>query len=887
MRRRLLAVAAILALLLGITPAAFADTSSAAAPFFAIFKIWRSTYTDLSGDHDMDGPTLVQDGRVLVPVRFLAHALGLTDDAIQWDAASQSVTLTRGTTTVKLAVGSTELVVNGQSSQMDTAPVVLPPGRLMLPARYVAEAFGFTVTWDQQKAAVVILRPGTSLPQLPAAPAWVYGVGPYLGAVGPDFMDVAWTAPVTTVGVAEYHLYQDGQLVARVDGSTTHYRVTGLSPNHPYAFSLQAIDQNGRTSGSVRAQLWTTSTTPSPLTLSSATADGLTFTLTYSAPLDPAARPDLTDFAIAVDGRGVPPLLFDLTIADNQVVLTPHEGRSFLLNDQPYPVTVPAGAAVTIAYNPGNTPLRDLQGHTADPQPAFRVINRSVAPTLLAVVGDGLALRLRFDRPLDTTSVPQLTDFTVISAGVVRRFDQKQVSLRIEGDTLSLRLPLSQGEAATVQYTPGSAPLRSSDGAAVRGFGPIPVDNQSTVPLPAWLKPNDGVADGHQVGCTPGAPSTTELRGNGWTLSQATLTDCLAALTPAVSADGYLSLTGKIAAKAHWSAVAIHVASHSLYIPVKDGQFQVLLPLGGPQSYSLTIDGLGPDWADGATLATAKITTTAAAGSVTPVWVLDPTITISQPLKGGGSYTDKVPIQATLAAPVPNDTLRVRITGPGGTWGFQTLYVQDGRIDDAIWLKLGAGKYTITIMYDGPLGPLNTLISFEAVNTGTRDLAFLAPSDRVQSNNAEISSLAATITAGQADGMAKLRAIYDWVSTHIAYDTDAYFNNTSTPLDALSTLHRKMGVSSRYAILTAALTRSIGIPARVISGKGLINGSWGDRYWNEAYIDGRWVTLDTAYGAGSVGSDKQFHAQFSAQYFDPDPAAFATDHASGKVDLRF
>lgn len=52
-----------------------------------------------------------------------------------------------GNKTVKLVVGKNTINVNGIDRIMDVSPIVVA-GRTYLPARFVAEAFGFNVHWD-------------------------------------------------------------------------------------------------------------------------------------------------------------------------------------------------------------------------------------------------------------------------------------------------------------------------------------------------------------------------------------------------------------------------------------------------------------------------------------------------------------------------------------------------------------------------------------------------------------------------------------------------------------------------------------------------------------------------------------------------------------------
>ena len=74
---------------------------------------------------------------------------------VQWDEATKTVTLTKADKTVVLVIGSTIAKVNGADVQMDVAPEIVN-GRTMLPARWVAEGLGFVVVWNEILKQVVI-----------------------------------------------------------------------------------------------------------------------------------------------------------------------------------------------------------------------------------------------------------------------------------------------------------------------------------------------------------------------------------------------------------------------------------------------------------------------------------------------------------------------------------------------------------------------------------------------------------------------------------------------------------------------------------------------------------------------------------------------------------
>jgi len=108
-------------------------------------------------------PKIYPPGRTFVPVRFLGNALGVDDKNITWEKNSQSVTL-KGKKTLKLQIGSKTMYSDSNAVQMDVAPLIQPPGRTMLPARYVAEGLGYIVEWDADNQLVIAYPEGQPKP---------------------------------------------------------------------------------------------------------------------------------------------------------------------------------------------------------------------------------------------------------------------------------------------------------------------------------------------------------------------------------------------------------------------------------------------------------------------------------------------------------------------------------------------------------------------------------------------------------------------------------------------------------------------------------------------------------------------------------------------------
>ncbi len=103
-----------------------------------------------------DAAPYIKGGRTYVPIRYLANAIGIGDGGIIWNGSTRTASLTKGTDTVNLMVGSKSLFKNTIVTSMDVAPEITTYGRTMLPARFVAEAFGASVFWNASLKTVTV-----------------------------------------------------------------------------------------------------------------------------------------------------------------------------------------------------------------------------------------------------------------------------------------------------------------------------------------------------------------------------------------------------------------------------------------------------------------------------------------------------------------------------------------------------------------------------------------------------------------------------------------------------------------------------------------------------------------------------------------------------------
>lgn len=125
------------------------------------FTIGSTTYTveenKVAVEKTMDVAPYIKDGRTYLPVRFVAEALGVTEDNILWDPVSRKVTIFKGDRIAQMTIDSTTLLVNGVELTMDVAPEITN-GRTMLPVRWMTQALGATIAWDAETQTVTVTQ---------------------------------------------------------------------------------------------------------------------------------------------------------------------------------------------------------------------------------------------------------------------------------------------------------------------------------------------------------------------------------------------------------------------------------------------------------------------------------------------------------------------------------------------------------------------------------------------------------------------------------------------------------------------------------------------------------------------------------------------------------
>jgi len=209
------------------------------------------------------------------------------------------------------------------------------------------------------------------------------------------------------------------------------------------------------------------------------------------------------------------------------------------------------------------------------------------------------------------------------------------------------------------------------------------------------------------------------------------------------------------------------------------------------------------------------------------------------------------------------------------------LPVKNYQFDSNIWLRFGPGTYDVTL-YVPEITSVNrdyfrffAVARYQVKSEAKQDLRHLLPSRGIESDHPTIQRLAQRLTRDAKTNREKAKAVYLYVARTMNYDMEKYRNNTFAWDDsALKSLRTRSGVCQDYVFLTLSLLRSLDIPSRFVEGH-----AGGQRHaWVEAWLGGRWVTMDPTWGSGYITPDGRFVKKVDDQYFDPPAEKFAKTH---------
>lgn len=188
----------------------------------------------------------------------------------------------------------------------------------------------------------------------------------------------------------------------------------------------------------------------------------------------------------------------------------------------------------------------------------------------------------------------------------------------------------------------------------------------------------------------------------------------------------------------------------------------------------------------------------------------------------------------------------IRMDNTGEVKAASTLYHWDKPT-----LGAQAFGYTATITTNNHRLKVSTKIPYPLKDIKGYE-QYTLPSEKIDSNNPTVVAKASELAAGEDDLFKLSFKLASWVEENVVYDLNTL---TATASQKASwVLENKQGVCDEMTSLFVAMMRSLGVPARFVSGvsyttSDLFDENWQPHGWAEVYFpDIGWVSFDITFG---------------------------------------
>ncbi|WP_422484553.1 transglutaminase-like domain-containing protein [Gudongella sp. DL1XJH-153] len=181
--------------------------------------------------------------------------------------------------------------------------------------------------------------------------------------------------------------------------------------------------------------------------------------------------------------------------------------------------------------------------------------------------------------------------------------------------------------------------------------------------------------------------------------------------------------------------------------------------------------------------------------------------------------------------------------------GTEKYFYSMNNTQEHIPLQLGDGLYTVKLLKNIEGNKYQVLGKSEMNVSQWNENVYLTSSQPVYwANQSLMPVLANALFHGMETDYQKVVKAYNHITNNIKYDYDKinYINNSYIPsID--DTITSGQGICYDYSALFAGLMRSQGIPTKLV--KGYTAGVDVYHAWNEVYVNGSWMIIDTTFDA--------------------------------------
>lgn len=220
--------------------------------------------------------------------------------------------------------------------------------------------------------------------------------------------------------------------------------------------------------------------------------------------------------------------------------------------------------------------------------------------------------------------------------------------------------------------------------------------------------------------------------------------------------------------------------------------------------------------------------------------------------------------------------IKVQILTPGRTYNYDLN--TNGRYE-VFPLQAGNGDYKVRVMRNITGSSYSELYSVTLHVSLSSSFAPFLYSNQYIAYSASSAAIKKSfdLCVGASGDLAKIEAVYTYVTAHIKYDTDKAKTVTSGYLpDVDDTLRTNKGICFDYAALVTAMLRAQGIPTKLVIGTvapGDLSHAWNLIYTKEKgwiavkiyFSGGTWKLMDATFGA-SMGQGIEDYIGNGSQY---------------------
>lgn len=183
-------------------------------------------------------------------------------------------------------------------------------------------------------------------------------------------------------------------------------------------------------------------------------------------------------------------------------------------------------------------------------------------------------------------------------------------------------------------------------------------------------------------------------------------------------------------------------------------------------------------------------------------------------------------------------------------------------------LQMGDGEYKISVLQNVEGTKYAPLASESFSVSGLSDTVVYQNSIQIVNFSPTMSAIqnALSLTAGASNSVEKANLVYEDVISNVSYDFDKFSTLSSDYIPVIDEVYNaKSGICYDYAALFAACLREMGIPTKVEMGYFTEVQEY--HAWNSAYIDGRWMKIDTTYDAQAKAYGMEFSQEKNSADF--------------------